>query len=531
MVIEDVIGALMRERGMSRAAASHLFYTGGLHVDLAMDPEVQSIVEEYYRTEIAVPSNKSGTHAQSAAIVIDSRTGDILAVAGAVGKKNGNRVQSYATQTKRAPGSTIKPLTVYAPALEEGIIHWGSVYDDVPLKFDEDGKGVWPKNANGIYRGLTNVAYAVAHSTNTVALRVLEEVGLPRAFSYGKERFGLDLVQNGAHTDLGAAALGLGQLNYGVTLRELTAAYTAFADGGTYHPYRSYFRVLDSEGTVLLANPDRGNVVLSTETAAIMTKLLQGVVEHGTSSSITLQKTCECAGKTGTTNNDHDRWFVGYTPEYVCGVWCGYEYPEPLVGKNICTGIWNTVMKRIVSLRETKTHFSIPSSIVKVSYCKDSGMLPDAACELDARGSRMETGWFKATDRPQAFCNTHVECDYCTGESGGVCHDFCPVEQRTRVGLIRVIRDLPKQIFVGDAQYVWRGDPAAILPNPNSNAPYFDRTLKHPCGISRGDMQYNRSCTAHAKEQEETQGETGEAEEEDGETEFPIPWNLPSPQA
>ena len=143
----------------------------------------------------------------------------------------------------------------------------------------------------------------------------------------------------------------------------------------------------------------------------------------------------------------------------------------------------------------------------------------------------METGWFKATDRPQTFCNTHVECDYCTGESGGVCHGFCPVEQRARVGLIRVIRDLPKQIFVGDAQYVWRGDPATIPPNPNSNAPYFARTLKHPCGISRGDMQYNRSCTAHAKKEEETREEAEGSEDEGDETEFSMPWILPSPQA
>ena len=516
MVAEDVIGDLVEKYGMSRSAASHLFYTGGLHIDMAMDKDIQKTVEEYYRTSVRMPTNQKGETAQSALIVIDSKTGDILGVAGAVGEKKGNRLQNFATQTKRAPGSTIKPLTVYAPALEEGIINWASVYDDVPIKFDANGRSAWPKNANNVYRGLTNVSYAVAHSTNTVALRVLEDLGLARAYSYGKDRFRLDLVSTSTANDCDWAALGLGQLNYGITLRELTTAYTALADGGIYHPYRSYYRVVDSEGKILLSCADEAERILSPETASIMTKLLEGVIEYGTSSAVTLQNLCACAGKTGTTQNDHDRWFVGYTPSLVCGVWCGYEYPETLEGRNLCTNIWNTVMRQIVRERGEKRDFDIPSTVVKANYCRDSGELLSSACQKDPRGNRIESGWFTANTLPNTFCKCHVLCEVC--KEGGICHGNCPEEEREEVGLIQVERHFPKQVRISDAEYIWRGDAKEISPNSNPNEAYFAANLPDFCGISSSKEQFNRSCTIHA------QRNNAEEELEEEENEIPIPW-------
>lgn len=520
MVVEDVINDLVEKYNISRSAASHLLYTGGLHIDMAMDEEIQKNVEEYYRTSVRMPKNQKGETAQSAIILIDSKTGDILGVAGAIGEKRGNRVQNFATQTKRAPGSTIKPLSVYAPALEEGIINWASVYDDVPIKFDENGRSVWPKNANNTYRGLSNIAYAVAHSTNTVALRVLEDLGLSCAYSYAKDRFHLDLVSTSSANDCDWAALGLGQLNYGVTLRQLTTAYTAFADGGVYHTWRSYYRVTDSEGNILLSNGDASERILSPETAAIMTKLLESVVENGTSSSITLQNLCACAGKTGTTQNDHDRWFVGYTPSLVCGVWCGYEYPESLEGRNLCTSIWNSIMRSIVTEKGEKREFDVPSTVTKANYCRDSGQLLADPCQKDPRGTRVESGWFTKDTLPQTFCTCHILCEAC--KSGGICHGHCPKEEREEVGLIRVERHFPKQVTVGDAEYVWRGDPNEISPNSNPKEAYFAANLPDYCGISGTKEQYNRSCTVH------TQEENPIVEEfETEEYVRPMPWNLP----
>ena len=517
MVVEDVIGDLVEKYGMSRTAASHLFHTGGLHIDMAMDKDIQSIVEEYYKSAVKMPQNTKGEAAQSAIIILDSKTGDILGVAGAVGEKQGNRLQNFATQTLRAPGSTIKPLTVYAPALEEGIVNWASVYDDVPVKFDANGRSAWPKNANNTYRGLTNISYAVAHSTNTVALRVLEDLGLEKSYAYGKDRFHLDLVSTPAANDCDWAALGLGQLNYGVTLRQLTTAYTALADGGVYHPYRSYYRVTDSEGKILLSRADESERILSPETAAIMTKLLEGVIESGTSSAVTLQNLCACAGKTGTTQNDHDRWFVGYTPSLVCGVWCGYEYPEALVGRNLCTNIWNTVMRRIVTEKSEKREFETPATVLQANYCRDSGKLLSAVCQKDPRGNRTQTGWFTASTLPHSFCKCHVLAEVC--KSGGICHEYCPQDQREEVGLIQVERHFPKQVRVEDAEYVWRGDASKIPSNPHPNEAYFAADLSDFCGISGDKEQYNRSCTAHTEADQEL-----DKEFEDNNIVFPMPW-------
>ena len=497
MVIEDVINDLVTTYHINRIAASQFLYAGGLHIEMAMDDAIQKIVEEDYRTAVRLPSNAEGVSAQSALIVIDSRTGDILGVAGAVGDKTGNRVQNFATQTKRPPGSSIKPISVYAPALQEGLIDWASVYDDVPVNFGTNGRIAWPRNATGVYRGLTNVAYAVAHSTNTVAVRILEELGLEKSFDYAKSRFHLEsLVSDADANDRDVAALALGQLNYGVTLRELTDAYTVFADAGVYHPWRSYYRVLDGDGNILLSCGDSGEVVLSEGNAAIMTKLLQGVVKDGTSSSVTLGKLVECAGKTGTTNKDGDRWFIGYTPDIICGVWCGYEYPEPLEGRNLCTQIWNRVMHTIVEEKGGRTTFAVPSSVVRASYCRDSGQLLSEVCEKDPRGSRAEIGWFLLGQEPDRRCECHILCDV-DSDYGGICHGNCPADSVKQVGLIRVERQFPMQIYVSDAQYVLHGDPYATEPNEDASRAYFANKLKYACGISAVTKPYNRSCTEH----------------------------------
>jgi penicillin-binding protein 1A len=406
-------------------------------------------------------------------------------------------VQNFATQTKRPPGSALKPISVYAPALERGIINWASVYDDVPVEFNSGGNMVWPRNATGVYRGLTNISYAVAHSTNTVAVRVLQELGLDESYRFANERFHLSgMVSEVGANDRDLAALALGQLNYGVTLRELTTAYTVFADRGVYHPYRSYYRVLDGDGRVLLSRADASEVVLSEGNAAIMTKLLQGVVDYGTSSSITLKNRVECAGKTGTTNADGDRWFVGYTPELICGVWCGYEYPEPLEGRNLCTTIWNRVMSDIVEEKGGKDRFDVPQNVIRASYCKDSGKLLSDACGYDARGNRSEIGWFLKENMPTAFCDCHVLCDY-DADHGGISHGNCPDSFLKKVALIKAERRFPVQIYVSDAQYVYRGDPLSINPNENEKQPYFANEVIGYYGASPAEHPFNRSCKIH----------------------------------
>ncbi len=504
MVIQDVIHDLKQKYGMTQSAASTLLYSGGLKISVAVDPAIQAAVERYYESKVNVPVNEEGVRAQSALIVIDSHTGDVLGVAGAVGKKQGNRVQNFATQTLRSPGSALKPISVYAPALEHGLITWASVFDDVPINFSENGSVAWPKNASYGYRGLTDVAYAVAESTNTASVRVLQKLGLDRAFRETKSRFHIDnLYEGNGKTDRDLAALALGQLNYGVTLRELANAYCVFADGGVYHPWRSYYRVLDAEGRILLSAPDGGEVVMSEGNAAVMTKLLQGAVEYGSAASIDLKKQIECAGKTGTTNRDADRWFIGYTPDLVCGVWCGYEYPAPLVGKNACLKIWDDVMREIADTRQLQTTFSVPSALVRVSYCRDSGKIPCDACTYDPRGDRIVTGWFVKGTEPHALCDCHVLCEL-DAEHGGICHGNCPQESRKKVALIKVDRHFPIDVAVADAQFVYGGDPKQLSPNEHSHEAYFAPQAEGYIGHSRVKEPFNRSCTAHPAPMQES---------------------------
>lgn len=514
MVINDVIADLMSEKGYSKAMASLMIYTGGLNIYTAMNVKAQKIVEEYYSDSSNFKwQGEEGP--QSSMIVIDPYSGDILAVAGAVGEKTANRLQNFATETVRPAGSVIKPLSVYAPALEAGIISWSTVYDDVPVNFgayDHDPTAEpmpWPKNANGVYRGLTNVNYAIKQSVNTVTVRVLEDLTLESSFDFLKNRLHINslvdnkvLADGRVITDKDYAALALGQFNYGVSLREITTAYSVFPNMGIYSYSRSYYTVTDRNGNILLENRYRGEAVIGRENAAIMTKMLENVVADGTASGLGLKNRLPCAGKTGTTQSNYDRWFIGYTPQLLGGVWYGYEYPKSLGGSSsgVCIDIWNDVVSRIYESLGIDTSLSFDSTegLIEVEYCCDSGGLATDACRADPRGNRIEKGYFVKGIEPTWKCNRHVLVAYDTVE-GGVADAECDSYATEYVGLIALERVFPMQIYVSDAQYVWRDIGRAIMPETSPSLPFFNNLLREGeySGISYGDRQYNRYCRAH----------------------------------
>ena len=330
-VLSDVIRDLEEKKGLSHEAAVHLTLYGGLSVYTLVDPDVQNTLDEYLTDASRLPS-ACANGMQMAMTVIDPQTGALLGTVGGALQKTGDRILNCATAL-RAPGSVIKPLSVYAPALEEGIITYASVFDDVPLRFIGEGSGtvVWPKNSPAVYSGLTDLPHAVALSKNTVAVRVFEKLGAERSYAYLAGRLGISSLVRGRHTgdgrkltDLASAPLALGQLTDGASLNELTAAYGAFANGGVFCAPRSYVLVLDGRGEVLLENPAKEKRAFSETTAYLMTELLRGTVEYGTASEIRLDGQIDLAGKTGTSGEGRDKWFIGYTPYYVCGIWCGY---------------------------------------------------------------------------------------------------------------------------------------------------------------------------------------------------------------
>ncbi len=412
MVAADVIRDLVDRLGYSRTLASQLVYSGGLTVETAMDEDLQAVVEAYYADVTNFPAGESGQPA-SAFILIDPMTGDILAVAGAIGEKSGNRLQNYATDTRRPAGSCLKPLSVYAPALEDGLVTWATVFEDAPLR--EQNGAPWPRNADGLYRGHMTVGGSVADSVNTVAVRLLETVGLDRSFTLLHDRLGLNGLVPAApgvtDHDRTVSSLALGQQSYGVTTRDLTAAYTALC-GGIYRPAVSYHRVLDREGRVLLENPrDSGVRVFSETTAALVTRMLQTVTDHGTASrQITLDEHLgiEVAGKTGTTQNNCDRRFVGYTPRLLAGAWMGYDYPAELRGiyGNPCIDIWDQLMTACESAYRgapPRLTFDLPDELMEVDICPHSGALAASDCPVT------EHAWFVRGTEPAELCPLHEE--------------------------------------------------------------------------------------------------------------------------
>ncbi len=412
MVIADVIHDLCVTYGYSESYASFLLYYGGLRIETCMDPTVQKTVETYFSDLSHFPKT-DGEQTQCAVMIIDPLDGRILGVAGGVGEKQGDRVQNLATDALHPVGSVIKPLSVYAPALELGKITWSSVFDDSPICML--GGKPWPANANHCYRGETDISTALLNSTNTVAVRVLVScVGVEGSFSFLHDRLGMEHLcgsnRTGSDTidDKNSVALALGQLSRGVTLREITGGYTVFYDGIYRRPH-SYYRVFDAQGNLLLKYDTGGDecLVLSRENAAIMTQLLRRVARYGTKEELTLNRKIECAGKTGTTQNSCDRWFIGYTPELLAGVWIGHEYPRPMddTNGNPCLHVWNDLMQSFYasSIVEGKRMFSIPDNLIRATYCQKSGELASDAC-----AGHISTGFFVPGTEPRAFCH---ECE------------------------------------------------------------------------------------------------------------------------
>jgi penicillin-binding protein 1A len=346
-------------------------------------------------------------------------------------------------------------------------------------------------------------------SLNTVPVRILERLGKEESFYFLKDTLGMNSlieekrIDGGVTlTDMDVASLALGQMNYGVTVREITAGYTAFVNMGNYCKPRSYYLVTDCMGNVLLENGEVERRAISRDNASVMNQMLMNVVDVGTAEGIKLDKITPVAGKTGTSQDYYDRWFIGYTPLYIGGVWYGYEYPKALENdtKHICTEIWDDVMSEIYRVKgsDTSVEFDKGENVIRATYCKDSGKLMTDACRNDARGNRSQRGYFVKGTEPTEQCDRHILVKY-DKVHGGVADPSCPEYNLTEVGLILAERHFPIQIYVSDAQYVYRELPGDVLPGDSEDEPFFINLLRKGewCGISYSEKQFNCYCSAH----------------------------------
>ncbi|MDD7178818.1 MAG: PBP1A family penicillin-binding protein [Lachnospiraceae bacterium] len=357
---------------------------------------------------------------QAALTIIDQATGEVKAIVGGRGDKVANRTLNRATDSTRQPGSTFKVLAAYAPALDGAGMTLATVEDDAPYEY---ANGTSLKNYDNRYRGFTDFRTAITYSINVVTVKCLTDIGVDNGYSYLQD-FGFTTLKDSDHVQ----SLALGGLTNGVTNLELTAAYAAIANQGTYTKPRFYTKILDHDGNVLIDNTPQTKSVLKDTTAWLLTDAMKDVITTGTGklcnfSGMTL------AGKSGTTTKNRDALFAGYSPYYTCVVWGGYDDNTPQASGTTSYPklIWKAVMQRLHEGLEDRD-FEKPSDIVECTVCKKSGLLAkDGLCNCDPRGSQVTTEYFAAGTEPTEYCDKHVAVTICEA-SGKPAGSYCPQE-------------------------------------------------------------------------------------------------------
>ena len=360
--IDSLIWQLTKDlaaaKGITENAAEFLIYNRGYDIYCCMDKRVQGIIDDIYQNTGNLPQpwrNTSGQKLSSAIVVMDPQDGSVLGLAGDTGTKTGSFTNNWATELPRPPGSSFKPVAVYGPAFDLGLITQTTPVNDSPNIVLSNSPNWYPRNDGGTYRGWTTIRQGIISSLNTVAAQTLNKMGLAASWDYLTNRFRFknlvrdyyDPDQQRTFTDYAYAPLALGQLSYGITPLEMAQAYTAFANDGIMVEGRLYAYVWDSEGNIVLENAPERHVAVKQNTAWNIANVLQGAVEGGTGTEARIYGQA-VAGKTGTTSNKYDRYFTGFTRYYVAACWTGYEYNAVMdFYGNPAAQIWQKVMSRL----------------------------------------------------------------------------------------------------------------------------------------------------------------------------------------
>lgn len=446
-LLSDVCKDFASQYNVKPEVARNLILKGGFNIYSLIDPKLQKEAEKVYLHYQAYIQNQNGTYPQSSCVILDPETSDILALVGGVGEKKGNLIFNRATSAKRPPGSVIKPLSVYSVGLEEGMFNYSTVFDDTPLEM-KDGT-LWPKNSPDRYRGLVPLCYALEHSINTVAVKALKSIGYNSSFDY-LLRYGINLDEK----DRCDSSLALGQLTYGESLLNITNAYCTFANGGSLSKPKTYLYLTDSSGQILIEKKDEEKRILSRENAYIMTMMLKGVVDNGTAAFIDLKNSIDTAGKTGTSSNNEDKWFIGYTPYYVCGVWTGYDTPSPMYyTKNPSCVLFDKIMEKAHLNLNLNKEFSEPFGVTTREFCFDSGKLYKNECSEDLRGNRSVTGYFTYDNMPTESCDRHKTV-FIDAYDGMILENPLLFWRRRRVSLIDYARQAQENLKIEDSEYL-----------------------------------------------------------------------------
>jgi len=423
-VVSEVKKDLMEQKGMSEQMALTTIYNYGIRIYTTMDPEIQEVMDDVFMDDQYFHEDPKVTqHPQAGMVIVDPSNGHILAIRGGYGEKTASNVLNRATSIERPAGSSFKPLAVYAPAIDRQMITPATVFDDVPVYLLGKDKQRYPENYTREFEGLMTVRYAIKRSVNVPAAKIY--------MMFNNPNIPLEYLRKaGIERDQKNLSIALGGLEKGVAPLQMAAAYVPFANRGVYYEPISYTKVTDSNGNVILEKKPSFNVVYSETTAYLMTDMLKDVCRPsrragelgGTAARLGMITNAKgqlipTAGKTGTTDDDKDRWFVGYSMYYVGAVWYGYDKPAPIEGvpnnENPAARIWNAVMQKIHQDKEP-VDFPMPSGIVQAKICVYSGKLATDLCTHDPRGDASFVEYFAKGTEPTETCDVHVSAKVCT---------------------------------------------------------------------------------------------------------------------
>ena len=398
-LIRQVTNDIADKYGYEEAHAATNFYSGGYKIYTTLDPEIQSSVETVFNDAATYGlKGKDGQLLQGSFTIMDYN-GHVLGLAGGIGEKTVNLGMSgfnRATDAKRQPGSTMKPIAAYAPAIEANIIHYSSKVNDTKTNYN----GWTPVNWYKSYWGNITVQYALERSVNTIPVYLVNKLTPQTSFDFLTQKLGITTLNE---EDVNLSPLGMGGTNGGITTLESAAAYAVFGNGGLYYQPKLYYKVCDQRGEVILSADDEAVVAISEDTATVMNHLLQNVVYgangtgKGASSYVSNMK---IYAKTGTSNDQNDLWFVGGTPYYVASCWCGYDTQQTISNSGIAMKMWGAVMSKVHSgLKAEK--FAESAYASKRYYCSETGNLATDACPSKA------IGWYRKSGTPPV-CKTHA---------------------------------------------------------------------------------------------------------------------------
>ncbi len=405
--IEQVINDYADDKGISYTSAKNEIYNGGYKIYLNMDIAIQEELERKYRDPYTVVSFYDKTMEkenliQSSFVIMDY-SGTVVALVGGLGEKEGDGTFNRATQATRAPGSTMKPISVYSTAIENNLITYSTMIPNSGIEVP-DIDYPWPKNY-GEKLGdnvLYPIWYAVRKSTNTVAVRVCQMLTPQVCYNQLTQNLGFSTL---LESDIAYSPITLGALTQGVHLVELAASYQIFGNGGYYYEPMLYSKVVDSRGNTILEQDFYGTQAISSDTAWITNRAMKTVITDPYGSGINAQlENVEVVGKTGTSNDECNLLFVGLTPDYVGALWIGRDNNKELgtqsqSGWMTLAKIWKTIMQDVQDTSQP-LYFTPDTTVLERNYCSQTGLLSTNKCKDS------ELGYYRESNVP----------DYCTGK-------------------------------------------------------------------------------------------------------------------